>query len=786
MSRALGRRIVALILAAVLASSAQLVGGPVAAAEPTFALDVSWTRPGSATVLRHPSKVRVGDTMTIGFMINGLVRTGCGATVQALPSGASMGIGQGLADTDACEAWTFVVPPPPSIGTLYIHATAEGYRDAEDVDGVSLDPIEMTLSMEAGGSRQPFTSNFPHMSWSPRDFLGASTASFGTPITFSAPPGATRGCRYAFSGDWGNVLEVRPLDYESCPSWQVTMPDLRPEPFRAGDLSTPMQSTFVTETGGHDPVLGRDIGGSMLTSLAWSPTAGTGSFDTNLPAVTFPEATTPRYAIVGQPVKLIPRIDSTPDRSYCRIAYTNAGVDPQDFVEIEQPVSGGVCEGVTVTPTVTGEIGILTQLYRADREPLGFSQAVVEVIEPMPAPTVVFPSTVIEDAPVTVKGSVGSGVPMGYSISLAPKETATTEGLALAAAAGTCATGALDPRQEETSASATCTAQSAGSYRLAVKFTDVTGTTRTTARTVSVVDNVIRLAGADRYATAAKVSANSFAPGVPVAYIATGESFPDALSAGPVAGRKRGPILLVRHDSVPRATQNELRRLKPKRIVILGGTSAIAESVRASLEAVAPVARIAGADRYETSAKLSRAFPAGVPVVYIATGTNWRDAVVAGPATRGRGPLLLVPRTSWIPTSVARELSRLRPKEIVVVGNPATVPGRLVAALDPFTDGSVTRRNHQNPAVTSAVVSKWAFTSAPAAYLATVHDFPDALAGGPAAIIAGGPMLLVQRDGIHADVQAELRRLGVDRIVVLGGTAVITDRVINQAARLLD
>ncbi|MEO8470306.1 MAG: cell wall-binding repeat-containing protein, partial [Chloroflexota bacterium] len=58
--------------------------------------------------------------------------------------------------------------------------------------------------------------------------------------------------------------------------------------------------------------------------------------------------------------------------------------------------------------------------------------------------------------------------------------------------------------------------------------------------------SVTRQSGADRYATAADISANSFSAGVDVAYVATGENFPDALAAAGAARRLGGPVLLVR------------------------------------------------------------------------------------------------------------------------------------------------------------------------------------------------------------------------------------------------
>ena len=96
-----------------------------------------------------------------------------------------------------------------------------------------------------------------------------------------------------------------------------------------------------------------------------------------------------------------------------------------------------------------------------------------------------------------------------------------------------------------------------------------------------------RLAGADRYATAAAISQATFSPGVPVAYVATASSFPDALAGGAAAAGK-GPILLVSPAGIPAATAGELARLKPGRIVVLGGSGAVSDSVLVELAAFGP------------------------------------------------------------------------------------------------------------------------------------------------------------------------------------------------------
>jgi hypothetical protein len=182
------------------------------------------------------------------------------------------------------------------------------------------------------------------------------------------------------------------------------------------------------------------------------------------------------------------------------------------------------------------------------------------------------------------------------------------------------------------------------------------------------VADATRRFGADRYATAAAISASHFAPGVPVVFVATGITFPDALAAGPAAARLGGPVLLVRQDTLPDATASELTRLAPKRIVVLGGEGAVSAGVLTALAAYASdVSRVAGADRYATAVATSQAaFGPSVPVVFIATGLDFPDAL-AGSAAGAKlgGPVLLVPGDA-LPDIVVTELKRLAPASIRV------------------------------------------------------------------------------------------------------------------------
>jgi len=187
---------------------------------------------------------------------------------------------------------------------------------------------------------------------------------------------------------------------------------------------------------------------------------------------------------------------------------------------------------------------------------------------------------------------------------------------------------------------------------------------------------VTRLAGRDRYATAAAVGAATFVPGVPVVYVATGLNFPDALAGAAVAGFQDGPVLLVSTNAIPTVTAIELARLKPQRIVILGGSGVVSDAVASTLGAYTPgtVTRLAGRDRYATAAAISAAtFAPGVPVVYVATGLDFPDALAGSAVAGSQGAPVLLVSTDAIPAATAAELTRLQPGRVVLLGSASSV-----------------------------------------------------------------------------------------------------------------
>lgn len=291
-----------------------------------------------------------------------------------------------------------------------------------------------------------------------------------------------------------------------------------------------------------------------------------------------------------------------------------------------------------------------------------------------------------------------------------------------------------------------------------------------------------RLSGDDRFGTAAAISRSAFNPGVDVVFVATGDDFPDALAGGPPGSLLVAPILLVRRDTVPQPTADELQRLAPNHIVVLGGPGVVTDSTLDGLRPYArvDVTRVAGNDRFETAAAVSaRYFDPGLPVVFVTTGLSFPDAVTAGSsgAPPYGGPVLLVTSTD-IPPATDAELRRLQPQFIVVVGGPASVSADVEQRLSGYGAG-VGRTAGDDRYATAALLAddNHPDGSASVVAIASGQSFPDGLAAGPEAGFGGAALLLSGRDCLPPATDRELRRLHPDRVLVLGGPSVLSPAV---------
>lgn len=194
--------------------------------------------------------------------------------------------------------------------------------------------------------------------------------------------------------------------------------------------------------------------------------------------------------------------------------------------------------------------------------------------------------------------------------------------------------------------------------------------------------------------------------------------------------------------------------------------------------------RLAGAGRYDTGVAISlAAFSAPIDTVFVATGENFPDALAVGPAAAKLGGPVLLVQSGSVPASVISELERLAPRKIVVLGGPGVISTTVLNQLNALAgSGGATRIYGDNRYATAAKIATTYFGagSTSTVFLATGLNYPDALSGGPVAGMLGAPLLLSTTTTVPEETLAAMRTLGVTKVVLLGGTGVLSPALAAQ------
>ena len=294
-----------------------------------------------------------------------------------------------------------------------------------------------------------------------------------------------------------------------------------------------------------------------------------------------------------------------------------------------------------------------------------------------------------------------------------------------------------------------------------------------------------RLAGDDRYETGVEISQQGFPDGADVVYVASGQKFPDGLAAAPAAARDDAPLLLTRPNAVPESVLEEIERLTPDTIVIVGGEPSVSAAVADELDALAgEVIRLGGDDRYETSRLIAQhAFPEGSANAFIATGRNVPDALSAGAAAGSiDAPILLVDGLmNDADAATLAELERLGTDEVYLMGDTNSMSNGIEIDLAnaPFT---VHRFAGSDRYQTAVLVNNALFEApVPAMYLASGKKFPDALSASALAAAEGSPLYLAHPTCIDSSVVTESLRLDQPPVFLLGSEATRSAAVAEYA-----
>jgi hypothetical protein len=202
-------------------------------------------------------------------------------------------------------------------------------------------------------------------------------------------------------------------------------------------------------------------------------------------------------------------------------------------------------------------------------------------------------------------------------------------------------------------------------------------------------------------------------------------------------------------------------------------------------------------DAVAQAVAISSFLPAGVaPYAVLARVDDFADALAGSAVGLGLGPLLYTSSTGPLDPRTEAELLRVLDVEgrtpwVYIMGGTSAVPGSVDQRLQSLgiTPIRIAGSGREaTAALASAEVeslkSQVGFTTRDFAFVAFGRNFPDAVAAGQMAARYGIPVLVTNTEALHPETRAELERIRPTRVLVLGGTAVVSDAVVQEIRAL--
>lgn len=293
--------------------------------------------------------------------------------------------------------------------------------------------------------------------------------------------------------------------------------------------------------------------------------------------------------------------------------------------------------------------------------------------------------------------------------------------------------------------------------------------------------SVQRISGYLRYDTAIEISKEGWDRADTVILV-RGDDFADALTSVPLAFKEDAPILLTGSSKLYDKTLREIKRLKARNVVIIGGTGAISNSIQSTLQNEGlNVRRISGSSRTDTALLIAKEVnPSGSDQAFVVNGYDFPDALSVAPYAAKNGIPILVTQKDRIPAATTKALSDLNVGKTIVVGGASVVTNAVKNKLP-----QANRISGNDRYSTNTLLAQHFNPDVEKMYIATGRNFADSLAGAMLAAKNNTGILLVH-DRVPASVTKFITEKDVKNLTIFGGKGAVSEEIREELLDLLN
>ncbi|PFG14854.1 cell wall-binding repeat-containing protein [Bacillus sp. es.036] len=296
---------------------------------------------------------------------------------------------------------------------------------------------------------------------------------------------------------------------------------------------------------------------------------------------------------------------------------------------------------------------------------------------------------------------------------------------------------------------------------------------------------ITRLAGNNRYETSVAISQNAWKESSDVVVLGRGDLSVDALTGSVLAKKYNAPLLLTKSDELPSVVEDEINRLQPEKIYILGGPAAISEKVVNQLSIkgyLSDVERISGDNRYETSIAVAEEVGNSNQVIVTTGDDTSPDALSIAPYAASKQIPILLTSSKELSEATSTYMTTVKPVAATIIGGENAVSSMVEENLN--STSTVKRVAGSNRYETSVKIAETFAFESKSVFFANGDVFIDALPGSPYAAAMGAPVILTKQSSLSSEAERYVETSMSREYYFLGGEAAISKPVEETVNKL--
>lgn len=310
---------------------------------------------------------------------------------------------------------------------------------------------------------------------------------------------------------------------------------------------------------------------------------------------------------------------------------------------------------------------------------------------------------------------------------------------------------------------------------VAVIFVTQNGAAEASSQNIKVTN----ISGTTSTETANKINKYALDNKIHRVYIASNQTFADALTGGVLAGENEGALVYTDGATLDESTREIVK--EADEVVIFGGVNAVSQELEDSIEA--STTRIEGYSRYGTATEVALQLGTGRDLLVV-SGENFADSLSGIALAQYEDRNILLVGKDVLPEETKAYLESFgKGKDIIFAGGPNAISNDVKKAVYEAA-GKSPRKAMENviygeSRYDTSVQMSDRFDDFSTIILSTGTGYTDALAASTLANKLEAPVLIVN-DGSFATVEEHITDKTIENIIVLGGNEAIRFEKVKQ------